>query len=897
MKLIVSHADPDFDALASLALARLAHPGAVAVLLGRLDERVGAFVHLYRDRLEFKHVKNAGDDANSGTKDGVGDINFDDVDELIVVDTSSPERIAPFDALLGRVHVTLYDHHPRGEGAVAAAGGIHKTVGATATLLTLLLKSQGVSIPADFASLGLLGVHDDTGGFSYALTKPDDHEAAAHLLRAGANLEVVNDFAGERYSDAQRALFSRLLRRVREEDVSGYRVVVVGLELNDTEDYVPGVAPLCAELLELHGADAALVGLERRGRVRIIARSRGGTVNVGAALGEAFGSGGHPGAASARSKEPLQEALTKALSAFSQHSRPARTARDVMSRPVRTVGADETVKEAQERLVRYGHNGLPVLGVEGELVGVISRRDLERAGRHGLARSPVSGFMTKEVITADEETPLRELERLVETHDIGRVPILRAGEVVGIVTRTDLIAARHTEGKPAQNRVQRPPDRAQEILESLPSAALAVLEKAKERAEGSSRDGALYLVGGTVRDALLRTGMQDLDLVVEGGSAEALGKALQETLGGHLMSHADFGTCTLELAGGLLVDVAGAREEFYVRPGALPQVSPGTLRKDLARRDFTVNALALRLVPEPAALLDPYNGLGDLEARVLRALHPLSFVEDPTRILRGARLGGRLGFSFHPATSEQISLGLGPAVLGGVSPSRLRGELLLTLAEPRVTPALELLENCGALSAMFDMHLDAPRNPRPPHPPTSPSPDLLTSDPTSDPTSDASIFSALETLDTLRQEGPVPDESYLLLLLLSVPDARIEAHREAFGWPKRLLDARATLEEAARTHTLGEEKLEAATPALKAALKTLHPTLRRTVERLEASSLRQKLRGQDVLDLGLSPGPEVGAVLRRVAAARAKGEVSSFEEELRLAQKLVRESAREQESS
>ncbi len=852
MKLAATHLDPDFDALASLALARLAHPGAVAVVVGELNERVGDFIHLYRDRLEFKHVSTLEDK----------DINLDDVDELIVVDTSAPDRIAPFDALLGRVPVTLYDHHPRGEGAIAAAGGIHKTVGATATLLTLLLKSRGVSIPADLASLALLGIHDDTGDFSYALTRSDDHEAAAHLLGAGANLEVVNDFAGERYSDAQRELLSRLLRFVREEEVNGYRVVVAGLELGNHDDYLPGVAPLCTELLEIHGADAALVGIEKKGKVHLVARSRGNTVDVGAALAKAFGGGGHPGAASAGSEKSLQEALEKALSAFSRHSRPARTARDVMSRPVRTVQADATIKEAQDTLIRHGHNGLPVLDGAGELVGIISRRDLERAGRHGLARSKVSGFMTKEVVTAIEKTPLRELEALVETHDIGRVPILRAGKLVGVVTRTDLIAARHAGRGPAQGLVPSPANRAQEVLESLPSAALEVLEKSKTFA-----GGALYLVGGTVRDALLRTGMQDLDLVVEGGSAEALGKTLREALGGHLMSHADFGTCTLELKSGLLVDIAGAREEFYVRPGALPQVSPGTLRKDLARRDFTVNALALRLAPEPAALLDPFGGLADLEARVLRALHPLSFVEDPTRILRGARLAGRLGFAFHPVMAEQIPLGLEPAVLRGVSPSRLRGELLLTLAEPRVAPALELLETCGALRAMFDMHLNA-------SPPT---------------------LGMFKTLDALRQDGPVPDESYLLLLLLSVPDAHIEAHRETFGWPKRLVDARTTLQEAARTHVFPEEKLEAATPALKAALKALHPALRRAVERAEAVSLRPKLRGQDVLDLGLSPGPEVGTVLRRVAAARLKGEVGSFEEELELAHSLVREALRHQE--
>ena len=838
MKLIVSHGNPDFDALASLALARLAHPGAVAVVLGGLDERVADFVNLYRDRLELLNTD---------------DVNVDEVAELFVVDTSSPKNIAPFDALLGRVPVTLYDHHPRGENAISAAGGVHKAVGATASLLTLLLKSQGVTIPADLASLALLGIHDDTGSFSYALTHADDHEAAAYLLAAGANLEVVNDFAGERFSALQRDALSLLLELVTEENVNGYRVVVAGLEQGDLEkvigkkDYVPPLAPLCTELLELQGADAALIGLRTRGKTRLIARSRGGTINVSAAFAEAFGSGGHPGAASARSDAPLREALGEALSAFARHSRPALTARDVMSRPVRTIRADEAVKEAQERLIRHGHNGLPVLDAQGELVGVLSRRDLERAERHGLARSFVSGFMTKEVVTAGEETPLRELEHLVETHDIGRVPILRAGELVGIVTRTDLIAARHMPNNPAQH-----PTKAQEILAVLPSAALEVLEKAKGKS-----NGALYLVGGTVRDALLRTGMQDLDLVVEGGRAEELGKALQETLGGHLMSHANFGTCTLELENGLLVDIAGAREEFYTRPGALPEVTPGTLRNDLSRRDFTVNALAVRLVPEPAVLLDPFGGLADLETRVLRALHPLSFVEDPTRILRGARLGGRLGFSFHPATHEQITLGLNPAVVGGVSPSRFRGELLLTLAEPRVAPALGLMESCGALSAMFDMHLNASL-------PTSQSPDL----PTSDSTSNASILGTLETLDTLRQDGPVPDESYLLLLLLSVPDAHVERHRETFGWPKRLLDARAILGEAARTRTLSEEKLEAATPALRAALKALHPALRRAVERVEATSLRQKLRGQDVLDLGLSPGPEVG----EGAAARGRGQ-------------------------
>jgi len=827
VKVVVSHNKPDFDALASLALARLLHPGSVAVLLGSLDSQVAAFVHLYRDPLKLIEA---------------AEIALERVSELIVVDTADSKRIAPFDQLLGQVPVTLYDHHPLPANPIPAGKGLHQPVGATATILTLLLKANGIVIPQELASLALLGIHEDTGNLSFSLTRPEDHEAAAHLLRAGASLSLVQEFSVEHYTPEHRELFAQLLQEAAEQTLGGRHVVVAGLKHGP---YLPGIAPLCNQLLALHGADAALLAAEMEGKTLLIARAKEGTIDVGAALAEAFDGGGHAGAAFARSDLPLEAVLPRALAAFERHAQAGLRARDLMSAPVHTVPGSASIAEAGALLTRYGYNGLPVVNHRGQLVGIISRRDLERAQRHGLGEARVRGFMTKRVISATEETSQAELEALIQRHNIGRIPILRGSKLVGIVTRTDLIGAHHNE----PGRLSGEEKALQRLLSSLPSAAHAAIEAAKPRLSG-----ALYVVGGTVRDALLHTGMQDLDLVVEGESAEQLGSALQQALGGKLSAHLGFGTCTLTLPSGLVIDLATAREEFYRHPGALPDVTPSTLHKDLSRRDFTVNALAVRVWPEPARLFDPYSGLADLDGRVLRPLHPLSFVEDPTRILRGARLAGRLGFTFHPDADERIRVALSPSVLGKISKSRLRSELQLTLAEPRVTPAIKLLARYSALEQMFQMQLDE---------------------------------GALSQLDALRQQGPVPDESYLLLLLLSVPDNKLVRHRQAFHWPRRLLELRGLLQTAQRHNAIAGERLAELPIAVTTVLKVLSRKLREQVERFEASPQRRKLRGQDVLELGLKPGPSVGKVLAEVAKAREVGAVASFEAELALASHLV----------
>ena len=856
MRLVITHEQPDFDAVASAALVTVLIPGSVVALAGTLRGSVGELLKLYRDQVPLVATE---------------DVDLSQVTELIVVDTAERGRLGRFRPLLGKLPVTVFDHHPDPSDPVPGSRGLRDAVGATVTLLVRQLAAAGVTLPAALASLALLGLHEDTGDLTFDHTTPDDHQAAAWLLRQGANLEVLRRFRSAVLPPELSGLRERLLEEARTVEVAGRNVVTASFSRSD---YLPSASGLASTLLDDTGAEAVIIAARMDDRTLVFARS-GSRVDVAGALQRALGGGGHRRAAFARCEETPEHALELVLAALPAFVDAPLRARDVMSAPVRTLRADATLARARQELARHAHNGMPVVNRADRLVGVISRRDLDHALRHGIADAQVESFMTRPPITAEPDATLRELERLVLRHDVGRLPIVDAGALVGIVTRSDLIRARHPGAD-----LRAPAER---VLASLPEGARRVLDLAASLSIGAR----LYLVGGTVRDGLMGAGYQDLDLVVEAEAhplrddlrgdgrgapdragargAAALGRALQRTLGGSLAVHGDFGTASLRLEGGLVVDLASARAEAYPTPGALPEVRAGRLVDDLGRRDFSVNALAVRVHPAPADLIDPFGGLADLEARRLRVLHPLSFVEDPTRLVRGARLAGRLGLRFDDDALAKAQAALRPEVLANVSGQRLRGELELTLAEPRVAPALRQLAAIGALEPLYGLTLDAP---------------------------------ALERLDTAAQEAPRrgdPDAApgaaaALMVLLCSTPDDAAARAFERFHWPKRLWTQRERVQAVATQRTvLTHERLEALEASSRRALAALVPELESAVAAFEHAPGRPRVRGRDVLRLGLAAGPSVGAVLDALERARATGEVDSFDDELALAERLVRE--------
>jgi tRNA nucleotidyltransferase (CCA-adding enzyme) len=208
----------------------------------------------------------------------------------------------------------------------------------------------------------------------------------------------------------------------------------------------------------------------------------------------------------------------------------------------------------------------------------------------------------------------------------------------------------------------------------------------------------VWVVGGAVRDLLLGGTPEDLDLVIEGDAVEAA-RRLGQALGGSVTVHERFGTATVE-AGGHVYDLATARVEAYARPGALPDVRPGTLEEDLLRRDFTVNAIAVALDGRPVAAPHAYE---DLEARVLRVLHERSFLDDPTRLLRLVRYATRLGFGVEPGTAALAADAIAGGALATVTPTRVGSELRLLLREPS---ALDALARVAAWPLVSGMALD-----------------------------------------------------------------------------------------------------------------------------------------------------------------------------------------------
>jgi tRNA nucleotidyltransferase (CCA-adding enzyme) len=234
-----------------------------------------------------------------------------------------------------------------------------------------------------------------------------------------------------------------------------------------------------------------------------------------------------------------------------------------------------------------------------------------------------------------------------------------------------------------------------DLKAALPAGAVALLDRVGTAASAAGMGA--WLVGGLVRDLFLGVDNVDLDIAVEGDGI-GFARKLAAELKGEAVEYDRFLTATLTLPDGGRMDIATARAEEYAAPAALPEVKPARMKDDLHRRDFTMNAMALSLAPaEFGALLDPFGGAGDITERAIRVIHEKSFLDDPTRMLRGARFAARFGFSLEPRTASLAREALAGGALGRLSPDRLRNELFLAFSEPDPGEAVSAMDAIGVL--------------------------------------------------------------------------------------------------------------------------------------------------------------------------------------------------------
>ncbi len=867
MKLILTHDNADFDAVASLLAAHKLDPDSSPVLPRRVNRNVERFLTLYTVALPFMQR----DDLRRGGP----------VECVTVVDTQS---FSTARGMRPETPVHFIDHHPLTRDLPEYDTFTGDTVGACTTLLVEQIVAQGLSVEPLEATLLLLGIYEDTGSLIYGTTTPRDIRCAAWLLESGADLDVVREFLQHRLSPEQQALYDQLLENTETLDVNGHAVVLACAQVKHPVDEI---ATLAHKLRELFEPSAVFVLVQLNGDIQLVARGTTDAIDV-SKVARRFGGGGHGRAAAALVREqdivPVRQTIQSMLPEIIVASVRVES---LMSIGVQTVRADERIKTILRRMQRTGHEGFPVVE-HGRVVGLLTRRDVDRAMQHGIGDQPVREIMEAGEITVHPNDSIDILQQRMMRSGWGQIPVIDDdGKLIGIVTRTDLI----------KRWGQHPDDgRREEILALMRNAVApdtwvllrAIVEQANKHNMG------LYVVGGYVRDLLLGEPNHDVDLVVEGDAIELV-RAIRATYGGDMRSHSQFGTAKWMLDDSVaqtvgvtnaesqwppFVDFVSARSEFYEQPTALPVVERGSIKLDLHRRDFTINTLAIRLAPEPMGeLLDFYGGEQDLKDGVIRVLHSLSFVDDPTRILRAARLEQRLGFHIEPRTEELIQNA--SQLLERVSGDRIRHELALILAEMHPLRPLARLERLGILQRLH--------------------PDLRIGE---------WVRSAFYAVRYARQAPPWPSlaefDNWVLttfsLLTSRLPQPDLEELGRRLQFPRRYLDhlhdartAIAALPHLSMTQPPSAvvERLEPLNEVGWLAAWAAAPT---AVARDQIAAfvrewrlVKPALTGRDIGELtDLQPGPVYAEILRRLRYAWLDEDVTTPEQERALLFELAR---------
>jgi tRNA nucleotidyltransferase/poly(A) polymerase len=682
VEIITAHNALDFDGLASMVGASKLYPSAIMVIPGTVSKKIKQFMGLYKDSLFIKTPKQ---------------INLKEVSRVILVDTANAERLGQLKelAVSKNTDFHIYDHHP--QAADDLAGSIHEVheTGALTTVMVEKIISRDIVLSPFDATILALGIYEDTGSLLFPSTTERDARAVSYLLGCRANLKVVANFMEQPFSGEQRQILQSLMDAARHHKINNVDVVIA---LHNSNDFIPGLDLVAYRLFSMEECDAVFVIAMMQGKVNIVARSGTNNLRVNEVLGMLGGRGHEKAAAAVIKGKSCEEVAQFILSHIPDKIRPAVVARDIMSTPVKTIAQYRTMEEAGRIMLRYGHTGMPV--VDGEkVVGMISRRDADKAIVHELGHAPVKGFMTTAVITISPDTPLNEVQKMVVEYDIGRLPVVDQGRLVGIVSRTDILRILHGDDTPEDHELLYSfseggtENLGQLMQERLPEDIFAILKQAGEIAQ--ELNSTVYCVGGYVRDLLLNVPNFDVDLVVEGDGRE-LATRLARRLKGKVRIHDRFATASVVLDEGTKIDVATARTEYYEFPAALPMVEKSSIREDMYRRDFTINTLALCLNPNKFGdLIDYFGGRKDIQNRYIRILYNLSFVEDPTRILRAIRFEQRYRFTIETDTLRFAKDAIERRMLGKLSYKRILQELILILSEKDPMSALERMTDTG----------------------------------------------------------------------------------------------------------------------------------------------------------------------------------------------------------
>lgn len=685
MRIILTHEQTDFDGLASLLGAYLIDETATPVLPRRINRNVRGFLTLYSAEMPFIDPR---------------DFSKQTIEAVCLVDTQSMISVKGID---NQTQVRVIDHHSPRPNLPESWQVVTDETGANTTLFVEAIQEQHLPISSIQATLLLLGIYEDTGSLTYSRTTPRDVRAAAFLLEEGASLSIANKFLNHPLSLEQQAIYDQLRKAAEHHDIHGQSVIVAVGDALEMDEELSTIAHKMRDLLD---PDGLILLIKIRGGVQLICRSTSDNIDV-SKIAAHFGGGGHPRAAAALiKKQPVQKIHSELLQTLLKSIKPPIIVAEIMSRAPQVLAPDTPVDEALERMQRFGYEGYPVVE-DGKIVGLLTRRAVDRAISHKLKKTAQSLMKAGDAHVHPDHS-IEYLQKVMTDSDWGQILVLDRDhlEIVGIVTRTDLLKTLTPSVQ--QSGYQ---NLAQKLEQALPPARLTLLREIAEFA--FQQRAAIYIVGGFVRDLLLGHPSLDFDLVVE-GDAIRLAQTVGEKFGGRVTTHKRFGTAKWHISDEMLaelntnefplssLDFITARTEFYSHPTALPTVEHGSIKLDLHRRDFTINTLAMRLDGNHyGMLLDYWGGHNDLQKKAIRVLHSLSFIDDPTRMLRAVRYEQRYGFLISPRTLDLLNEAR--QLLDRVSGDRIRHELDNIILEQN---AAAMLNRLNELELLKTIHQD-----------------------------------------------------------------------------------------------------------------------------------------------------------------------------------------------
>jgi tRNA nucleotidyltransferase (CCA-adding enzyme) len=865
--IITSHINADFDSLASMVAARKLYPEAEIVFPGSQEKKLRDFLSAFHP-VSIKRIK---------------DIDLSKVKRLIIVDTKIPGRIGRFADLLAdkKLKVHIYDHHPFTDGDIRGEVEKIESVGATATIFTEILRNRRLYPTPMEATILAIGIYEETGNLLFPSTTERDLLAIAYLLKRGANLNIVSSFLKMELSREELDILNELIQSSRETVIQGIRIKIAKAS---REQYFGDAAQLAHRMMDMEDIDAVFVLLGMEGKILLVARSKVPELDVSKVMNE-FGGGGHPTAASATVKEASLEVIEEKLTGLlNQNVKPGKVASDIMTRPVISIPWDVPVKEAEAMMTRYGVNVLPVL--KGDIYsGLISRESVEKAIYHGFGKNRSIEFSTTDATTVGPNTPIRQIETLMIEQNQRFMPVVENSKIIGAITRTDLLRTLYEEflrrrrieeiskkGKPVIGR-----NLSSWLKEKFPPEIYGLLKLSGEVADGMGFNA--YLVGGSVRDLLRGEENLDIDIVIEGDGL-SFARTLGERLQAKVRAHHKFGTAQI-FSGNFKIDVATARTEYYESPAALPKVETSSIKKDLYRRDFTINTLTLKLNPKEFGLLiDFFGGQRDLREKTIRVLHNLSFVEDPTRAFRAIRFAERFGFKISKHTENLIKSTIEMNLFDKLSGPRLYEELLLAFYETDPANTLKRLSYFGLLkiihpNLVFTVQLET------------------------------ALKSMQETLAWFNllflEEETDKGILYLMALLSGLRDEDMKSALERLSPPPKAKDMIVSGITSARNLIRNlpvEDPVEINKVLSSLNLETILFLMAMSMDRqkqkaisqylTELRNVRSFLKGDDLQKMGIKPGPVYSRILKALLEERLRGRLNSREEEENFVRSFIR---------